>query len=65
MKSGEILIIKRLIFQEQILQVIRSQFSCGKRLGELLIYYGLISTEELAIALREQYWLSKEVWVID
>ncbi|NES83169.1 MAG: hypothetical protein F6K10_18155 [Moorea sp. SIO2B7] len=65
MKLGEILIRKKLISKKQMLQVIASQLSCGKRLGELLIEYGLISAEDIALALREQYWRAKGFWVID
>ena len=65
MKIGEILIRRQLISQVQLNQAIDIQTSLHLKLGELLIFQGLIQRHNLEEALKEQYWRQNGYWIID
>lgn len=64
MLLGEILIRKKLISRGQLNSILIQQQKTKKKLGELLLELGLISTEEREKALQEQYWRKNGYWVI-
>ncbi|NEP89154.1 MAG: hypothetical protein F6K18_21275 [Okeania sp. SIO2C2] len=65
MKIGEILIRRQLISQVQLNQAIDIQTSLHMKLGELLMFQGLIQPQNLEEALNEQYWRENGYWIID
>ncbi|NES73864.1 MAG: hypothetical protein F6K24_56130 [Okeania sp. SIO2D1] len=65
MKIGEILIRRQLISQVQLNQAIDIQTSLYMKLGELLMFQGLIQPQNLEEALKEQYWRQNGYWIID
>ena len=65
MRLGEILIKRQLISQTQLEQFLNQYPSPSRKLGEWLVESHLISSQERADALREQYWRRKGYWVID
>ncbi|MEB3339474.1 hypothetical protein [Okeania sp.] len=65
MKIGEILIRRQLISQSQLDQAVNIQVSCRQKLGQLLMFQGLIQESDLEVALKEQYWRKNGYWVID
>ncbi|NET44727.1 MAG: hypothetical protein F6K15_23840 [Okeania sp. SIO2B3] len=65
MKIGEILIRRQLISQVQLNQAIDLHTSLHMKLGELLMFQGLIQPQNLEEALKEQYWRQNGYWIID
>ena len=65
MKIGEILIRRELISQVQLNQAIDIQTSLHLKLGEFLMFQGLIKQQHLEEALKEQYWRQNGYWIID
>lgn len=63
-KLGWILTTKQWISPSQLESVLDQQTQSGRKLGELLLENALISTEQLDVALREQYWRRHGYWVI-
>ena len=64
MKLGQILLRKQWISAAELAQAVTKQRLTEQRLGEVLVEAGLISTEKLNIALKEQYWRNNGFWVI-
>lgn len=65
MLLNQILIRKRLVSQNQIEQVAETRQLEDRKLGELLLTKGLIKSQDLEEAFREQYWRQNGFWVID
>ena len=65
MKIGEILIRRQLISQVQLKEAIDIQTSLHLKLGELLMFQGLIQPQNLEEALKEQYWRENGYCIID
>ena len=65
MLLGEILIRNNLITFPQLNTALNKQKIKKKKLGQLLLDLGLISTDNLHKALKEQYWRRNGYWVIE
>ena len=64
MKLGQILLRKQWLSAAELSQAVTKQHSTNQRLGEVLVEAGLISPQQLTIALKEQYWRNNGFWVI-
>lgn len=64
MKLGEILLRKRLVSPQQLELVLAVQPFHSKKLGELLLEFGILSAEDLARCLKEQSWRQNGFWII-
>lgn len=64
MQLGELLVQKKVISQGQLDQLLTLQSFNHRMLGELLMERSLISAENLAHVLKEQYWRNNGYWVI-
>ena len=64
MKLGEILLRKQWISAAELSQAVTQQRLTKKMLGEVLVEAGLIESQQLNMALKEQYWRNNGFWVI-
>ena len=64
MKLGQILLRKQWISAAELSQAVTKQRLTNQRLGEVLVEAGLISSQQLNIALKDQYWRNNGFWVI-
>lgn len=62
-KLGEILVGQKVISFAKVNEIIRLQKYTKKRVGELLIELNIVSEKHIQIALMEQYWRRKGLWL--
>jgi N-acetylglucosaminyldiphosphoundecaprenol N-acetyl-beta-D-mannosaminyltransferase len=62
-KLGEILVEQKVISLAKINTVVRLQKYKKKKVGELLVELNMVSKEHIKIALMEQYWRRKGLWL--
>ena len=65
MKLGEILIRRNVINPDQINQAIQIQQTVHQKLGKILIDCYYLDSDVLERSLQEQYWRSKNKWIIN
>ena len=64
MKLGQILLKKQWVSPTELAEAVAKQSLTKQRLGEVLVAEGLISLQQLNLALKEQYWRRNGFWVI-
>ncbi len=62
-RLGEILVEQKVITLAKINAIIRLQKRKDKKLGEILVELNMVSKKQIEMALMEQYWRRKGLWL--
>ena len=62
-KLGEILVEQKIITLAKINTIIRLQKYKNKKIGEILVDLNMVSKKQIELALMEQYWRRKGLWL--
>ena len=63
-KLGEILVEQKVITLAKINAIVRLQKQKNKKLGEILVELNIVSKKQIKMALMEQYWRRKGLWLM-